>query len=48
MCATCKASLKEVSKSDDNCPIVLEKLTFNVFSCYMSTKKSKNYGGVPL
>ena len=40
--ATCKAALEEVNKSEDNCPIVLEKMTFNVFSHNMSTKKSKN------
>ena len=48
MCATCKAAQEEVKKSDDNCPIVLEKLTFNVFSRYMSTKKSKKSGGTSL
>ena len=45
MCDTCKASLEKFNRSDDNCPIVLEKLTFNVFSHYMSTKKSKKSGG---
>ena len=44
MCATCKATLEEVNKSDNNCPIVLDKMTFNIFSHYMSTKKSKNSG----
>ena len=37
--------MKEVNKSDDNFPIVLEKMTFNVFYHYMSTKKSKKPGG---
>ena len=45
MCATCKADLEEVNRSYNNCPIVLEKLTFNVFSHYMLTKNSKNSGG---
>ena len=45
MRATCKTALEEVNKSNDSCPIVLEKMTFNVFSHYMSTKKSKNSGG---
>ena len=42
--ATCKAALEEFIISDNNCPIVLEKMTFNVFSHYISTKKSKKYG----
>ena len=41
--STCKADLEEVNKSDDNFPIVLDKMKFNVFSYYMSTKKSKKY-----
>ena len=45
MCATCKYALEEVNKINDTCPIVLEKLTFNVFSCHMSTKKGKQSGG---
>ena len=44
MCDTCKAALKAINRNDDNCPIVLEKLTFNIFSHYMSMKKSKNSG----
>ena len=43
MRATCKAALEKVNKSDDNCPIVPEKMTFNVFYHYMSTKKIKIY-----
>ena len=42
--ANCKAALEEVNKSDENCPIVLEKMTLNVFSHYMSTKNSKKSG----
>ena len=45
MRATCKSALEKVNKSDDKCPIILEKMTFNVFSHYMLTKKSKEYGG---
>ena len=45
MRATCEDALEEVNRSDKNFPIVLDKLTFNVFSHYMSTKKSKKYGG---
>ena len=43
--ATCRAALEEINRSDDDCPIVLEKMTFNVFYHYMSTKNSKNPGG---
>ena len=42
---TCEAALEGVNKRDDKCPIVLEKMTFNFFSHYMSTKKSKKSGG---
>ena len=45
MCANCKAALEEVNKRDDNCPIVLDKMTSNVFSHYMTTKKGKKSGG---
>ena len=45
MCATCKAAMEEINKSDDNCPIILEKMIFHVFSHYMSTKKSKIFWG---
>ena len=45
MRATLKAAQEEVNRNDGNCPVVLEKLTSNVFSCYMSTKNSKNSGG---
>ena len=45
MNATCKSALEEFNKINDNFPIVLEKVTFNVFSHHMSTKKSKKYGG---
>ena len=52
---TCKVALEDTSRNNNNCPIVLEKMTFNIFSDYMSTKNSKNsigylsstsYGGV--
>ena len=45
MRSNCKNALEEVNKSNNNCPIVLEKTTFNIFSHYMSTKKSKTSGG---
>ena len=37
--------MEEVNKSNNNCPIVLEKMTFIVFHHNMSTKKSKKSGG---
>ena len=45
MRATCKYALEEAKRSNENWSIVLEKITFNVFSHYMSTKKSKKSGG---
>ena len=42
MCATCKSGLKGINRNGDNCPILLEKMIFNLFSHYMSMKKSKN------
>ena len=45
MRASCKEALKAINKSEDNCPIVLEKMAFNIFAHYMSTKKSKKSGG---
>ena len=42
MRATCKAALKAIHRNDDNCTILLEKMTFNIFSHYMSMKKGKN------
>ena len=47
-CAACKSALEEVNKNNNNnnnCLIVVDKITFNVFSHYMSTKKSKESGG---
>ena len=42
--ATCKSAFKDINRSNDNCSIVLKKKTFNIFSDYMSTKKSKKLG----
>ena len=44
----------QVDRSDKNCPIVLEKLMFNIFSHYVTTRKNKtggllsksSYGGI--
>ena len=39
MCATYKSVLKAININDDNYPILLKKMTFNIFSHYMSMKK---------
>ena len=44
MRATCKDALKAINRNDDNFPILLEKMTFNLFSHYKSMKKIKNLG----
>ena len=40
--AECRKALDEISKADKNCPILLNKLTFNIFSHYITTRKNKN------
>ena len=42
--ATCKDALKAINRNDDNCPILLEKMTFNLFSHYIPMRKSKILG----
>ena len=37
--ATCKYVLNAMNRSDDNCPILLAKMTFNLFYHYKSIKK---------
>ena len=37
----CKKALDSINKVDNNCPILLNKLTFNLFSHYLTTCKSK-------
>ena len=44
MCATCKDALNAMNRNYDNCPILLAKLTFNIFSHYMLMKKGNNSG----
>ena len=39
MRANRKAALKSINRNDHNCPILLEKMTFGLFSHYMSIKK---------
>jgi len=38
--AVCRAALESINKNDDNCPIVLSKLCFNLFSHYVTTRKN--------
>ena len=44
MHATSKYALNAMNRNDDNCPILLVKMTFNIFSHYMSMKSSNNSG----
>ena len=44
MFASYKSVLEDIIRSNDNCSIVIKKMTFNIFSDYISTKKSKNPG----
>ena len=39
--AACKEALMNINKVDDNCPIILKKLTFNLFSHYLTTRRNK-------
>ena len=38
----CRKALDDINKADDNCPILLNKLTFNLFSHYLTQRKNKN------
>ena len=38
----CRKALDNINRADDNCPILLNKLTFNLFSHYLTTRKNKN------
>ena len=50
----CKTAIAATEKGGNNCPIVLQKLTFNIFSHYLATRRTKankylsktSYGGV--
>lgn len=37
----CKIALNAVEKGADNCPILLQKLTFNIFSHYLATRRNR-------
>ena len=39
--ALCKDRLSKVNKHNNNCPIILETITFNVFSNYLANKKTR-------
>ena len=41
MRAVCKKALEGIRKGASNCPLILSKLTFNVFSHYLTTRKNK-------
>ena len=38
---TCKSALEDINRSNKKCPIVIQKMTFNIFSDYIPNKKSK-------
>ena len=44
MRATYKSERKSINRNDDNCPILLEKMKFDLFSHYIPMKKSKHSG----
>ena len=44
MRATCKYVINAMNRNDDECPILMAKMTFNIFSHYMLMEKSKNSG----
>ena len=41
MILMCKLDLDGMNKTDSNSPIVLQKITFNLFSHYLTTRKNK-------
>ena len=41
MRAVCKNALEGIRKGASNCPLILSKLTFNVFSHYLITPKKQ-------
>ena len=54
LCTLFKNCLSKVDKGERSCPIVLQKITFNVFSDYLAQRRSKkgamlskaSYGGI--
>ena len=39
--AGCQRALNEINKADKNCPILFNKLTFNIISHCITTQKNK-------
>ena len=37
----CKEVLDEVQNGENNCPIILQSLTFNIYSHYLTTRRKK-------
>ena len=44
MRAICKLALDGMNKTDSNSPIILQKITFNLFSYYLTTRRNKAGG----
>ena len=42
--AICKLALDGMNKTDSNSPIILQKITFNLFSHYLTTRRNKGGG----
>ena len=41
-CAACKADLEDINRSNDNCPIVLNNMTFKMFYIIFQLKRVKS------
>ena len=44
MIAMCKLALDRMNKTDSNSPIIWQKITFNLFSHYLKTRRNKGGG----
>ena len=44
MRAICKLALEGMNKTDSNYPIILQKITFNLFLHYLTTRRNKGGG----
>ena len=44
MRAICKLALDGMNKTDSNSPIILQKITFNLFSHYFTPRRNKGGG----
>ena len=45
---TCKSALEKLNRSDDNCPIVLEKMNFNIFKIICQPIRVRSPGDTSL